>query len=128
LSLLLESGLPVDKALSLAADNVAHGEIRRELLIAIEKVKRGEQISKALRQTRLFPDYFASLVEVGEESASLDRVFREIANRSRDDFSTWAIRLTTILEPLLILIMGLIVGGVVVVMMLSITSVTDVGI
>lgn len=128
LSLLLESGLPVDKALSLAADNVAHSEIRRELLIAIEKVKRGEQISKAMRQTRLFPDYFASLVEVGEESASLDRVFREIANRSRDDFSTWAIRLTSILEPLLILIMGLIVGGVVVVMMLSITSVTDVGI
>ena len=128
LGLLLESGLPVDKALTLAADGVAHAELRRELVIAIEKVKRGEQISRAMRQTRLFPDYFASLVEVGEESASLDRVFREISNRSRDDFSTWALRMTTILEPLLILVMGLIVGGVVVVMMLSITSVTDIGV
>jgi len=80
-----------------------------------------------MRKTRLFPDYFASLLEVGEESGELARVFAEIARRSRDTFSNWTLRLTTLLEPLLILIMGLIVGGVVVVMMLSITSVTEVG-
>jgi general secretion pathway protein F len=57
----------------------------------------------------------------------LARVFAEIARRTRDAFSSWTLRLTTLLEPLLILIMGLIVGGVVVVMMLSITSVTEVG-
>jgi general secretion pathway protein F len=94
---------------------------------AVEKVKRGEQLSKALRQTRLFPDYFASLLEVGEEGGELAKVFVEIARRSRDAFSAWALRLTTLLEPLLILIMGLIVGGVVVIMMLSITSITEVG-
>jgi type II secretory pathway component PulF len=68
------------------------------------------------------------LLEVGEEGGELSRVFTEIARRSRDAFSAWALRLTTLLEPLLILIMGLIVGGVVVIMMLSITSITDVGI
>jgi general secretion pathway protein F len=66
-------------------------------------------------------------LEVGEESGRLGRVFAEIASRSRDTFSSWTLRLTTLLEPLLILIMGLIVGGVVVIMMLSITSVTEVG-
>jgi type II secretory pathway component PulF len=65
---------------------------------------------------------------VGEEGGELARVFNEIARRSRDGFSAWALRLTTLLEPLLILIMGLIVGGVVVVMMLSITSVADIGV
>ncbi len=54
-------------------------------------------------------------------------MFVEIARRSRDAFSAWAQRLTTLLEPLLILLMGLIVGAVVVVMMLSITSVNDLG-
>jgi type II secretory pathway component PulF len=127
LGMMLQAGLPVDRALTLAAGNVRHGVLRRELLSAIDKVKRGEQMSKALRKTRLFPDYFASLLEVGEESGQLGRVFFEISRRSRDNFTAWALRVTTLLEPLLILIMGLIVGGVVVVMMLSITSVADVG-
>ena len=127
LGMMLEAGLPVDRALTLATGNVRHGTLRREVASAVEKVKRGEQISKVLRETRLFPDYYASLLEVGEESGELARVFTEIARRSRDAFSAWALRLTTLLEPLLILIMGLIVGGVVVVMMLSITSVSNVG-
>jgi type II secretory pathway component PulF len=127
LGMMLEAGLPVDRALTLATGNVRHGTLRREIAAAVEKVKRGEQLSKVLRETRLFPDYYASLLEVGEESGELARVFTEIARRSRDGFSAWALRLTTLLEPLLILIMGLIVGGVVVVMMLSITSVSNVG-
>lgn len=128
LGLMLEADLPVDRALTLATRNIRHGLLRREMTAAVDKIKRGEQLSKALRQTRLFPDYFASLLEVGEEGGELSRVFTEIARRSRDAFSAWALRLTTLLEPLLILIMGLIVGGVVVIMMLSITSITDVGI
>lgn len=126
LSLMLGSGLSVDRALSLATGNIRHGTLRREAAAAVEKVKRGEQISVALRQTRIFPDYFASLLEVGEESGELAKAFGEIARRSRDVFSAATLRLTTLLEPMLILVMGLIVGGVVVVMMLSITSVTDV--
>ena len=63
-----------------------------------------------------------------KDSKLIGPAFTEIAKRSRDDFSSWALRLTTLLEPLLILIMGLIVGGVVVVMMLSITSVADISV
>lgn len=125
LGLMLDAGLPVDRALTLATGNIRHGLFRREVAAAVEKVKRGEQLSAVLRQTRIFPDYFASLLEVGEESGELSRIFNEIARRTREDFSAWALRLTTLLEPLLILIMGLIVGGVVVIMMLSITSVAD---
>jgi general secretion pathway protein F len=123
---MLEAGLPVDRALALATNSVRHAPLRREVAIAVDKVRRGEQLSRALRETRLFPDFHASLVEVGEESGELARVFGEITRRSRDAFAAWTQRLTTLLEPLLILVMGLIVGGVVVVMMLSITSVTDV--
>ena len=127
LGMMLESGLPVDRALQLATGNIRHGQLRREITIAVEKVRRGEQLSGVLRQTRLFPDFYASLLEVGEESGELGKVFNEIARRSRDAFSTWTMRVTTLLEPALILLMGLIVGGVVVIMMLSITSVADIG-
>jgi type II secretory pathway component PulF len=127
LGLMLDAGLPVDRALSLATGNIRHGMLRREVAVAVEKVRRGEQLSKVMRQTRLFPDFYASLLEVGEESGELARVFNEIARRSRDAFASWTTRATTLLEPLLILVMGAIVGGVVVIMMLSITSVADVG-
>ena len=110
LGLMLDAGLPVDRALTLACGNIRHGVLRREISEAVEK------------------DYFASLLEVGEEGGQLAKVFTEIARRSRDSFSAWTLRLTTLLEPMLILLMGLIVGGVVVIMMLSITSVADVGI
>jgi type II secretory pathway component PulF len=127
LGMMLEAGLPVDRALQLATGNIRHGQLRREIAIAVEKVRRGEQLSGVLRQTRLFPDFYASLLEVGEESGELGKVFVEIARRSRDAFSSWTQRVTTLLEPALILLMGLIVGGVVVIMMLSITSVADIG-
>jgi type II secretory pathway component PulF len=127
LSLMLASGVAVDRALSLAMGNIQSAALRAEMVTAVAKVKRGESLSSALRQTRLFSDYFASLVEVGEESGQLAKVFGEVAERSRSAFSAAALRFTTLLEPLLILFMGLVVGSVVVVMMLSITSVTDVG-
>lgn len=127
LALMLQSGISVDRALTLATDNIQNRSLRSEMSTAVARVKRGELLSSTLRQTRLFPDYFASLIEVGEESGQLGKVFAEVAERSRDAFARLTLRFTTLLEPLLILVMGLIVGGVVVVMMLSITSVTDVG-
>lgn len=127
LSLMLQSGISVDRALLLATQNIQNRELRAEVATAVSRVTKGELLSATLRQTRLFSDYFASLVEVGEESGQLGRVFGEVAERSRDAFARVTLRFTTLLEPLLILVMGLIVGGVVVVMMLSITSVTDVG-
>ncbi len=54
-------------------------------------------------------------------------VFSEISGRSRREFESWVDRMTSLLEPLLILVMGGIVGGVVVVMLLSIVSVNEVG-
>lgn len=127
LAMMLQAGVAVDQALDLANGNIKQAELRSEMQIAISKIKRGDQLSTALRQTRLFPDFFASLLSVGEESGELARIFKEIAQRSQRQFTDWVTRFTSLLEPLLILVMGGIVGGVVVIMMLSITSATDVG-
>jgi type II secretory pathway component PulF len=127
LAMMLNAGVPVDRALQLASGNIRNMALRQEILIALAKIKRGDQLSTSLRQTRIFPDFFASLLKVGEESGQLSRIFNEIAQRSQREFSNWVTRVTSLLEPILIVVMGGIVGGVVVVMMLSITSVTDAG-
>ena len=72
-------------------------------------------------------DFSLSLIEVGEESGQLGPVFTEISGRSRREFESWVNKMTSLLEPLLILTMGGIVGGVVVTMLLSILAVNDVG-
>jgi type II secretory pathway component PulF len=128
LAMMLNAGVAVDQALALSCGNIKNVLVRRELEIAINKIKRGDALSGALRQTLLYPDFFASLLAVGEESGELTRIFKEIAERSQREFSSWVTRMTSLLEPLLIVVMGGIVGGVVVIMMLSITGTTDVGI
>ncbi|MBF0370846.1 MAG: type II secretion system F family protein [Magnetococcales bacterium] len=127
LALGLENGLLLDEALRLARESVKNRHLRATLGNAREQVKRGVRLAEALAQTGLFPALFISLVEVGEESGSLAVIFREIAQRSRDDFEAWVTRFTTLLEPIMILFMALIVGSIVVVMLMSVASIQDVG-
>lgn len=126
LSLMLKAGIVIDKALLLAIESISNQNIQQELYIAAEKISHGTRLSNALGSTRIFPAYFASILAVGEEAGELAKVFTEIAHRSRDSFNQWVARMTAVLEPLLILGMGLIVGSVVVIMMLSITATTDI--
>ncbi len=124
MAMMLEAGVPVDRALQLAMGSVESAPVKRELTLALERLRQGEGVSSVLCQTRLFPDFYASLLEVGEESGALAPVFAEIAQRSRQAFAEWAQRLTSLLEPLLILFMGVVIGAIVVVIMLSVTSIT----
>lgn len=127
LAMMIKAGVPIDKSLTLATGNIKNYQLRHELNIAKKKVKRGGALSPALKQTSLYPAFFVSLLEVGEESGNLERVFNEIANRSRIEFESWTQRITTLLEPLMIIFMGGIVGSVVVVMLLSMVSMNDIG-
>lgn len=122
----LASGLSVDQAFALAAKSVVNRELQQSLMTAQERIRRGESPSKALRGNPLYPDFSHSLIEVGEESGDLQPCFEELADRARSDFQLRVAQLTSILEPLLILVMGGIVGGVVVTMLLSVVSVNDI--
>jgi len=127
LAMMVKAGVPIDKALGLSAGNIKNQGLRREMEIAKKKVKAGSALTPTLKQTSLYPDFYISLLEVGEESGNLERVFDEIANRSRQEFESWTERMTTLLEPLMILFMGGFVGGVVVVMLLSMVSINEIG-
>lgn len=127
MAMMIKAGLPIDKALALSTGNINNQTLRREMEIAKQKVQRGSALTPALRQTSLYPDFFSSLLEVGEESGNLERVFGEVASRSRQEFESWTERMTTLIEPLMILFMGGFVGGVVVMMLLSMVSMNDIG-
>lgn len=126
LQLTLESGVNLSSALKLAGETVIDVELKQKLSTIASQVSSGGQLSTGLQNANLFDDVALSLVAVGEESGTLANSFREIASRARQNFESWLMRFTALLEPLLILIMGGVVGSVVIVMLLSIVSINDV--
>lgn len=128
MALMLDAGVKVDNAIEAAVANVQNPMIRNSLEIANGKIKKGAPLAQSLAMTPIYPEFYVSLLEVGEESGALSRIFGEIANRSKAEFEGWTDKITNILEPLLILVMGGIVGSVVITMLLSVVSVNDISI
>ena len=127
ISMMLDAGILIDRSIEMAIGSVQNKTIRQDLTAVKDRVKKGEILSKALRSSPVYTDFAISLIEVGEESGDLAPVFKEVSTRARRDFESWVDRMTSLLEPILILTMGGIVGGVVVTMLLSIVSVNDIG-
>lgn len=127
IAMMLSSGILIDRCLEMAVGSVNNSVLRQDLIIAKDRVKKGDILSTALGASPLYTDFSISLIEVGEESGGLEAVFIELSARARREFEGWVDRFTALLEPLLILVMGGIVGGVVVTMLLSIVAVNDIG-
>nr|WP_275423244.1 type II secretion system F family protein [Pseudoalteromonas sp. MMG022] len=126
LQLTLESGVSLSDSLELAMQTVANPNLQTKLGKVATVVSSGGVLSHELKHLGLYDEVAVSLVTVGEESGSLASSFNEIAKRSRNSFESWLTKFTALLEPLLILIMGGVVGSVVIIMLLSIVSMNDV--
>lgn len=126
LQLTLESGVSLSSGLELAAETVINPTLKDKLRNSVVSVSSGSELSTELAKLGLFDDIGISLISVGEESGTLTSSFTEISQRSRLSFEQWLTRFTAMLEPLLILFMGGIVGSVVITMLLSIVSINDV--
>ncbi|KXI28149.1 type II secretion system F family protein [Paraglaciecola hydrolytica] len=124
--LTLSSGLNLSEALLLSANTVLSDELKQELLIFSNNVSSGQAISNSIENVHLYDELAVSLIRVGEESGNLTSSFKEITTVGRQNFEDWVLRFTVLLEPLLILVMGGIVGSVVITMLLSIVSINDV--
>ncbi len=128
ISMMLASGVMIDRCLEMGLGTIKNDAIRQNLEMVKDRVKKGESLANALVSSPMFPDFSISLIEVGEESGQLEPVFSELSSRARNEFEDFINRFTSLLEPILILIMGGIVGGVVVTMLVSIVSINDIGI
>lgn len=124
--LTLQSGLSLSDSLSLSIKTLNSATNKQQLAQAKIKVDNGAPLAESLSSSYFLDRISLSLIKVGEQSGTLDSSFVEVTRRAKTDFESWMIKLTSLLEPLLILVMGGIVGGVVVVMLLSIVSVNDI--
>ncbi|GAB6169129.1 type II secretion system F family protein [Clostridium carnis] len=118
LSTLLGAGVSLVHALPVVA-GVLDNKIAEEVLMKIrEKVVRGETLSKAVRETDIFPVMLASMVKIGEESGSLDDILNKTADFYDEEVEQAIVTTTALIEPLLIVIMGIVIGFIVISIML----------
>jgi len=89
--------------------------------------KRGEGVAKPMRDAGVFPGLAVHLVEVGEETGRLDTMLLQVADVYEKDVRTSVKALTSVLEPLIILVMGILVGAVVLSILMAIFSINDIG-
>ena len=120
LEMLIKSGIPILKALEVATPILDNEIIREELVKSYHDLKEGGSLGRSLEHSKLFPVFMTNLVVIGEESGRLSETLGEIADSYIRDTEEAIKVMTSLLEPIIILVMGLIVGFIVVSMLLPI--------
>jgi general secretion pathway protein F len=120
LELLLKSGIPILRAINLAIPVVDNEVIKEQLRESYRALEQGGSFGKSLKNSKLFPLFMTNLLIVGEESGRLNESLSEVAGAYERDTEEALKVMTNLLEPLLILFMGLVVGFIVVAMLLPV--------
>lgn len=126
LQLLLDSGLPVFQAMDVARPTLGSRLLERRLAQAQEQVKQGESVAASLRATRCFPPMVTQMIAVGEASGTLVNVLGELASYYERALDELLRILTSLLEPVMIIAVGGLVGFCVLAMVLPIFQMTSV--
>ena len=125
LGTLLGNGVPLISALRIATQTVGNINLRQALEGVVPKVKSGSKMVDALKASGIFEPLAVNLIKVGEETGRLGPMLLELARIFNRDVETGIKRGLTLLEPLLILILGLVIATIIVSIMLGILSVND---
>ncbi|MBN2301052.1 MAG: type II secretion system F family protein, partial [Lentisphaerae bacterium] len=121
LAILLDSGIPIDRALTLSANTLENTILRDEIRdVRNAVVEQGVPLSFGLRKTQYFPLLVSNMAAVGEEAGRLDETLIEVASFYEKELDARSALTTSLLEPVLILIVGAVVGLIVAAMLLPI--------
>ena len=110
--ILLKSGIPITHALELTESVVLKKEIKQTIKDARDAVSGGQKLSDGLRKSGNFPELMTLILEAGERSGKLDKAMNELAQRYEADAEGMLKTITTLLEPLLLVVIGVFIGGI----------------
>ncbi len=125
LGTLLASGVPLLNAFQIVKGTLESDKISDIITSVRESARKGKGISEALRNSDIFPPIAVHMVTVGEETGRLDEMLIKIADRFDIEVRTTVKRMLALLEPALILLMGLVIGFIVISMLLAIFSINE---
>lgn len=122
LSTLMVSGIPILDGLEITARTAGNKVIEQALLKTRKAVEEGKTIVEPLRQLSLFPPMVVQMIGVGEQTGELDQMLAKLADYYDDEADVAISNLIALLEPMLIVFLGVVVGGIVIAMYLPLFS------
>ena len=120
LSTTFAAGVPLTESLVAVAKSSGNIVFFNAILQIKENVSAGQQMQQAISRCGIFPNMVTQMIAIGEESGTLEEMLAKVANIFEEEVDTAVDGLTTLLEPLIMLILGVIVGGLVIAMYLPI--------
>ncbi len=120
LSTILKSGMPVVGALRIMSDSMGNRVVRRQLEAVDEEIRRGGKLAVAFSHIGFFPKITVEMIGVGEMTGALEEMLNEVADFHEEEMDLYLSRVTTWIEPALLMVVGLVIAFVLVAMYLPI--------
>jgi type IV pilus assembly protein PilC len=122
LSTLLTGGLPLVPSLETAARSIDSRQVANAVFRSVETVREGKGLSRSLEQTKAFPELAIEMIEVGESTGALPQMLNSVAEFFEEDVQTNLTAAMSLIEPLILIIMGLVVVTILIALYLPIFS------
>ena len=120
LATLTKSGVPILSSLEIVAKTSGNKVVERAVLSARSSIKEGENIADPLAHSKVFPAMVTRMISVGEKTGELEKMLSKIADFYENEVDAAVTALTSLIEPLVIAVLGVIIGGIVVALFLPI--------
>jgi type IV pilus assembly protein PilC len=118
LGTLISSGVPILAGLDITARTAGNKVVEKAIYATRESISQGDTIAEPLRQSGVFPPMVTQMIGVGEQTGALDEMLDKIANFYDSEVDTAVEQLTAVIEPVMIVLMGVLVGGMLISMYL----------
>ena len=127
LSTLLTGGLPLVPSLETAARSIDSRQIASAVYTSVETVREGKGLSASLEQTKVFPELAIEMIEVGESTGALPQMLNSVAEFFEEDVQTNLTAAMSLIEPAILILMGLVVTTILIALYLPIFSLSAAG-
>jgi type IV pilus assembly protein PilC len=124
LSTLLSGGIPLVNALEIAARSIGNRYMAQELTRVVQQVREGGGFAAALEARRIVPDVAVKMIEVGEATGSLQEMLASLADFYDEEIETRVSRFVTVIEPTLLVVMGIVIAGLVIALYMPLLQLT----
>lgn len=125
LASLVRSGVPILEVLQIVSQTVGNVIMERAVKTASSDIERGESISQALSKHPIFPNMIVRMVTAGEQTGKIDNMLERIADFLDEEIETTLSGITALIEPILIVFLGVVIGGMVICMFLPIFKMSE---
>jgi len=125
LGTLIASGVPILEALNIVRETAGNEVVARAIGKVHDSIREGESIAEPLRQSRVCDEMVVNMVDVGEETGDLDRMLMKVADAYDDEVDALVAGLMSLLEPVIVIVLGLVVGTIVIALFLPLVKLID---